>query len=348
MNLRSRYLLLPLALTMGVLALVTCTPESPPPQATTLYHFGTVIEIKLADASEARAQELFRRADAQLGQWHRRWHFWEPSELTALNAALATGEPVPVAVDLAGLIQRSSELANDSEHLFNPALGKRIAAWGFARHDPNAPAPAPAAVDPGRLPKMADLSWDEQGRLISAHPDLQLDLGGIAKGYALNALLTDLRSQGIQRAMVNIGGDIGVLGALPDRHWRIAVLGGDGKQAVAALDLYDGEQVFSSGTYARRHQTDNGQSAHHIIDPRTGNPAEGNLATTVLGTDGERLQAASKALLIAGSDWRSVARRMQIDLALVIRGDGVIEVTSALAARLEPMEPDGDNWQIIP
>lgn len=334
--------------TLSLMLLLACTPQQPVVQSETFYHFGTVVEIKLADVSAQRAQEAFRRSDALLGQWHKRWHFWEPSELTALNQQLASGGPVPIAADLAGIIERSSVLAGESEHLFNPALGKRIAAWGFARHDPNSPADEPETTEAATLPRMTDLSWPGQGQLQSGHPDLQIDLGGIAKGYALNTLLRDYRELGMQRVMVNIGGDIGVLGSLPDRHWRVAVLGGDGQTAIAALDLYDGEMVFSSGTYARQHKTNKGNTAHHIIDPRTGNPSTGNLASTVLGSDGERLQAASKVLLIAGEDWRQYARRMQVDLALVVRADGVIEVTSALAARLEPMEQGSDNWRVIP
>lgn len=329
------------------LILQACQPEQPPVQEATLFHFGTKIDIKIASESEATTKETFTRTDALLGQWHRRWHAWEPSELTQLNELLAKGETAQVKADLAGLIRRSTAFYLESERLFNPVIGKRLKAWGFQRHDPNEPLAAPAAMLTP-VPAMTDLQWLNNDQLTSINPEASLDLGGVAKGYALNALLADYRRHGIQRAMINLGGDIGVLGALPDRPWRIGILGGDGQEPIAALVLYDGEMAFSSGTYARKHDIGNGKSAHHIIDPRTGNPAEGNLATTVVGTDGERLQAASKVLLIAGEDWRRLSRRMNIDLALVVRSDGVIEITSALAARLEPIGTESDNWHIIP
>ena len=329
------------------LFLQACAPEQPPIQEATFFHFGTQIDVKIAGESEATTTEIFTRTDALLGQWHRRWHAWEPSELTALNEQLEKGETATVSPDLAGLIRRSTTFYVESERLFNPVIGKRLKAWGFQRHDPTAPLPAPEAME-RPVPAMTDLQWLDNNQLKSANPEASLDLGGIAKGYALNALITDFRRHRIERAMINLGGDIGVLGALSDRPWRIGVLGGDGQEPIAALVLYDGEMAFSSGTYARKHDAGDGKSAHHIIDPRTGNPAEGNLATTVIGTDGERLQAASKVLLIAGEDWRRMSRRMNIDQALVVRSDGVIEITSALAARLEPMSAESDNWLIIP
>jgi len=104
-----------------LLALVGCEPA--PVQQTRLQHFGTEIEIKLPDTSEARAREIFQRLDASLADWHRRWHAWQPSELTALNTALGKGETVRVAADLAGLLQRSQHYSERSDGLFNLAYG---------------------------------------------------------------------------------------------------------------------------------------------------------------------------------------------------------------------------------
>lgn len=327
-----------------LLALAGCEPA--PVQQTRLQHFGTEIEIKLPDTSEARAREIFQRLDASLANWHRRWHAWQPSELTALNAALARGETVPIAADLAGLLQRSQHYSAQSDGLFNPGLGRRLADWGFQAADPTALQPAPAAIDPNRLPSMQALTIADN-RASSSQPDLQLDLGGIGKGYALNALLADLRGHRIPSAFINLGGDIGVLGDFHGRPWKIGIIAGP-EQVIAAIELRHGEMAFSSGDYARRHSTDDGGTAHHILDPRTGNPARGNRAATVIGHDGEQLQVASKVLLIAGSDWRRYADTLATPLALVVNEQGVIEVTEALALRLEAEPSERAKWRLVP
>jgi len=330
----------------SALAVLLLGCEPPPVQQTRMQHFGTEIEIKLGQASESDARETFQRLDVQLGDWHRRWHAWQPSELTTLNQALANGETVAIAGDLSGLLRRSQRYAALSDGLFNPSIGLRLAAWGFQQADPTATTPAPAAIDPSQLPRMSDLLISDNHQIQSSNPAAQLDLGGIAKGYALNVLLAELRADHIDSAMINLGGDIGVLGDLQGRAWKIGILNGDGPP-LAAIALHDQEMAFSSGTYARSHATGDGGSAHHILDPRTGNPALGNRAATVVGKDGERLQVASKVLLIAGSDWRHYAEQLDTPLALVVTDQGHIEVTEALAVRLEADASERAKWRLI-
>lgn len=336
-----------MAVAMASLILVGCEP--PPVQQVRLQHFGTEIEIKLGNASETEAREIFQRLDSQLADWHRRWHAWQPSELTRINQQLAAGEAVTLPADLAGLLRRSQQFSAASDGLFNPAIGRRLADWGFQQADPTATTPAPAAIDPATLPRMSALVIDANSQLRSSDPGVQLDLGGIAKGYAMNALLADLRASHIDSAMINLGGDIGVLGDFRGRPWKIGILAGavDDTPPLAALQLRDGELAFSSGIYARQHATGDGGNAHHILDPRTGNPAQGNRAATVIGADGERLQVASKVLLIAGADWRTYADKLQTPLALVVTAEGVIEVTEALAVRLEASAAERAKWRVV-
>ncbi len=304
---------------------------------TRFFYFGTVIEIRVY--SEHDPQPILHNIERQFADWHRRFHAWQPSELTALNAALQRGEQVQPAADLAELIKRSQALADASDHLFNPALGKRIAQWGFARDNMNSAMSAPAMIDSKRLPTMRDLQW-QHDRLRSTHPDLQLDLGGIAKGYAMNTIMQQLRAAGIQHAMINIGGDIGVLGQTPTRAWQIAIQ--DPEQpnnALAMLTLHDGDMAFTSGTYAREHDSDQGR-VHHIIDPRTGNPSQGNIAVTLVGRDGMLLQAACKVLLIVGDEWPHWSKNLGVNEAFVITGNGAQQFSESITPRLQFISRD--------
>lgn len=305
------------------------------------FYFGTVIEIRVY--SNVDPAPALNEVEDRLRQWHQRFHAWQPSELTALNAALQRGDTVIPADDLADIIKRSQQLAKLSRQLFNPALGKRIALWGFARDNMNAAASAPTDVDPLTLPSMDDLIW--QGKTLrSRHPDLQLDLGGIAKGYALEHLMALLKTRGFNDAMVNIGGDIGVLGQTPQRPWQIAIRDpDDDTKPLAILTLNDGEMVFTSGTYARQHDSDKGK-AHHIIDPRTGAPSTGNRAVTVVGRDGLLLQAMCKALLIAGDEWPHYAKPAQLTNVFVVLGDGKIAFSRDLRSIVDKINP---TWDIV-
>lgn len=344
------------ALSLVLAALAACQPTRHWQQRH-LFYFGTEIDVQIY-AGSAKGEQVFNQLDSAFKGWHQRWHAWQPSELTALNDGLQAGTAMPVAPDLAGLIKRSQQLSLQSEGLFDPALGQRIKAWGFARDDMTSAAPAAPALDPARLPAMTDLFWQADllsrspsNLLSSRHPDLRLDLGGIAKGYALNAVRKQLQQAGIEHALVNLGGDVLGLGQRGGRPWRIAVQAPAGGEALAAFELHTGELAFTSGVYARKHAlsvasanaepatTGNAASAHHIIDPRTGAPAEGNLAVTVLGRDGELLQAASKALLIAGADWPRLASRMGIAEAIVVRADQEVQISPLAAKRLAQIAP---------
>jgi len=325
---------------IGLLFLSACNPVTQTDAR--LFYFGTVIEIRVY--GERDPQPVLSEIESNLKQWHTRFHAWQPSELTELNTTLQRGASITPADDMAIIIRRAHDLAEQSEQLFNPALGKRIAAWGFARDNMNDTTATPKTIDPKSLPTMRDLHW--QGKqLRSSNPDLQLDLGGIAKGYALDEILNLLRARGFRNAMINIGGDIGVLGQTPQRPWHIAIQNPDGSNTpLATITLNDGEMAFTSGTYARQHATENG-NAHHIIDPRNGAPSQGNIAVTLVGRDGMLLQAACKVLLIAGNDWQRYADKLNVANAYVVNKKSTIELTATMMTLIDHAQTT--QWRVV-
>jgi thiamine biosynthesis lipoprotein len=166
----------------------------------------------------------------------------------------------------------------------------------------------------------------------------QLDLGGYAKGYALDRAAVILRKQGIHNALVNIGGNVLALGQRGKRPWRVGLQHPRKPGALAALELHDGEAIGTSGDYQRYFELD-GKRYCHLIDPRSGYPAQGVQAATVL-TRGPRAgvlsDAVSKPLFIAGVDgWRVAAAQMNLHEAMLVDGQGNIHLTAALQKRLE-------------
>lgn len=312
----------------------------------TLYVFGTLVEIVIWGETPETAQSATAAFSHQLQRWHRDWHAWAPGgELGGLNAAIAAGKSFTVDDTLAGVLRQGQTLAAASGGLFEPAIGGLIGLWGF--HDdvpPTGPLPDPGAVAAlvAAHPRMADLRFD--GNTVSStNPAVQLDLGGFAKGSALDMAAVDLAARGIHDAVLNAGGDVLVLGSHGRRAWRVAIRDPFGWGAVAAIAARPGEAVFTSGNYERFLEHD-GVRFSHIIDPRSGWPVTDIVSATVLDTNGAHADAAATALSVAGRDgWVATARAMGVESALLIDGEGTLYATPAMAARLEP--GTGAEWR---
>jgi FAD:protein FMN transferase len=308
------------------------------------YVFGTRVEVAVYGDSEPQARAAVAAVLREFDRLHRTYHAWEPSELTALNEALARGETARVSPELAAMLTEAQAISVTGDGLFNPAMGRLIALWGFHTDTfvPRLPDPAALATAVKAAPSMADLTI-EGTTVKSRNPAVELDLGGYAKGYALDRAAAILREQGIRNALINIGGNVMALGSKGDQPWRVGIQHPRSPQALAALPLYDGEAIGTSGDYQRYFDLD-GRRYSHLLDPRTGAPATGTEAITILVTPrfhaGTLSDAASKPAFIGGERWRDYLTRYGIDQALRVDGEGHIQVTRALRGRLQFL---GDN-----
>jgi len=172
----------------------------------------------------------------------------------------------------------------------------------------------------------------------SRNKSVQLDLGGYAKGYALDRAAALLKQQGIHNALINIGGNVLAMGAHGARAWRIGIQHPRKPGPLATLELHDGEAIGTSGDY-QRYFDFGGKRYCHLIDPRSGRPVQDVQAVTVLthgAHAGTLSDATSKPLFISGSTgWRTAAQKMQLSEALLIDGAGVVHLTAAMQKRLE-------------
>ncbi|MEW6765258.1 MAG: FAD:protein FMN transferase [Pseudomonadota bacterium] len=300
-----------------------------------MYVFGTVIHLG-AEGPEARVNAALDEIEHEFLRMNRDWHAWKPGELSRLNAALAEGRAMPLSVDLEALLRGAREAAMASGGLFNPALGHLIALWDFQsdlqRRDAPPSADEVEAVC-ARAPSLSDLAFGAQG-VGSGNPHVRIDLGGYAKGEALNRALGDLAARGLGNAVVNLGGNLAVSGLRDGRPWRIGVRHPQGEGVIAALDAEGREAIVTSGTYERYREW-GGRRYPHILDPRSGWPAEHVVSATIVHPDGAWADAAATALVVAGAeDWPVVAARMGIAQAMVIDDTGVVSMTPAIAPRI--------------
>lgn len=217
-----------------------------------------------------------------------------------------------VGPDAAQLICRALELAELSSGDFDPTIYPLTALWGFSTKEFHVP--TQAELD-ALLPVVDYKQITQQNGRISMPRGMGLDLGGIAKGYTAERALDVIAETGIESAIISLGGNVGALSLKPDGSpWTVAIR--DPAQEgsyIATLSLggaYDRIYAITSGGYERYFE-ENGKTYHHILDPKTGTPAETDLlSVTIVSQDGTLADALSTALFVKGFDeavrfWRA-------------------------------------------
>jgi thiamine biosynthesis lipoprotein len=303
------------------------------------YVFGTQVDLTIYGADEAKARQASVAVMHEFQRLHDMLHAWKPSELSELNSAIAQGKSRHVSAELAMLLQDAARVAAQSGGLFNPAIGGLIQTWGFQADDFQAVLPDEKKVYSWvkANPQMSDLVISS-AEVQSHNRAVKLDLGGYAKGYALDRAAAILKQQGIHNALINIGGNVLALGMHGARAWRVGIQHPRKPGPLATLELHDGEAIGTSGDYQRYFEI-GGKRYCHLIDPRDGHPVQGVQAVTILTRGahaGLLSDASSKPLFISGvPGWRDAARRMQLDEAMLIDAEGVVHLTAAMQKRLE-------------
>ncbi len=303
------------------------------------YVFGTLVEVTIAGEPAQRARQLAGKVFAEFDRLHHEFHAWQPGPLQQLNAALAAGKPYAADAQMLAVLQDARRWADRSGQRFNPAIGGLIGLWGF-----HADEFVPHLPDTGQInhwvqarPTLDDLAFD--GNTVSSrNRAVQIDLGGYAKGYALDRAAAILRAAGVRNALINIGGNVLALGTRDGEPWRVGIRHPRENAPMAVLALHDGEAIGTSGDY-QRYFEQGGQRYCHLIDPANGWPAQGVWAATVLAEPGPQAgvlsDVASKPVFIGGvADFPRTAQSMGVT-ALLVDDKGAVQVSESLYRRLE-------------
>jgi FAD:protein FMN transferase len=241
---------------------------------------------------------------ARVPGWFETWEaclsrFRPESELSQLNRS--PGETVPVSETLWKVFQEAIETGAQSGGLVTPtALGALVAAGYSSSFDPMAPAQAAAASGPGKPLPLSSIAWDVKMHSIRLPQGVQLDFGGVAKGWSAHQALK--RLQGYGPALVDAGGDIAISGLLPGGEpWAVGIDDPFHPGTNLGTLLLGRCGVATSGRDYRRWKQGEAWK-HHIIDPRSGEPAETDLlSATVVATTVMQAEMAAKVALILGS-----------------------------------------------
>ena len=294
-------------------------PSSPPAAQVFVSHpegvMGTTCTLIAVTDDPTQGQKALRDAEGALRRVEALMSVWlVDSEISRLNGA-AAGEEVALSPETLLVLDTASTAALETDGAFDVTCRPVIELWR-------------QAAERGRLPTDAEL---ESARAVSSwelieltpsggikHADTaRVDLGGIAKGYAIDHALDTMKAAGVLGALVDVGGDLRCSGQPPQGSlWMVDVRDPFGEGRLGELGVW-GAAVCTSGDYARFVEID-GRRYNHIIDPRTGQPTEAASSVTVvaqtaldgdvwatalsvLGRDGiERLPGGVEAMLVIG------------------------------------------------
>ena len=342
-----------LLLTIFALSLTACGETAAESETRTVYAMDTVMNLTVygenaAAALESAEKELHTLDEDVLSRTA------EGSELYALNTS--NGETVECGADdiLPALIETALTISDATEGAFDPTLAPVLDAWGFTkdeRHVPSADELKELLGHTGcgkvALEKTAD------GWTVTLLDGAQLDLGGIAKGYAADLLRAQLEKEGVTSATLDLGGDVFVMGRKTDgSDWRIAVKDPADTESYLGVVSAADKFIVTSGVYERYFE-ENGVRYHHILDPKTGCPAESGLVSvTVLCGNGAWADALSTACFVLGPDG---ALALRDDLAdqgtdfelILATDDGRVLYTDGLADAFTPNDESGYTYEAL-
>ncbi len=319
-----------------ILLLVTGCEQEPQVHSSRFLAFGTLVDLTVSGVSADQAAQATSILEKDFQRMHHSWHAWDPGPLGRVNRLIKAGGTFSVPPSVMPLIKKGQLLSQQSDGLFNPAIGALIDAWGFHQDAPDGHRPPTAGYIAQFLrdnPRMSDLKL-EGITLASSNPAVKLDFGAFGKGYGIDLAVDHLQELGIDNAIMNAGGDLRAIGSRIDRPWQIAIRHPSGQGILATLQTTRNESIFTSGDYERNF-TWKGKRYHHIIDPRTGYPASGTKSVTVIHRDATVADAAATALFIAGPElWQKIARQMGIQHVLLVDAEGKLHMTPAMQKRV--------------
>lgn len=253
----------------------------------------------------------------------------EGSEIYAANHS--GGKPVTLSPETAELLSTALGLCGQTGGALDVTIYPVVRAWGFTTEEYRVPEEAELA----RLLERVDYTKVElEGNSLTVRSGMELDLGAVGKGYAADRVEALLRELGVDCAKLELGGNIHLIGAKPDGSpWRVAVRDPSGEGYMGVLET-DGGAVVTSGGYERYFVQDD-ITYWHIIDPRTGHPAESGLVSvTVAARSGVLADALSTALFVMGREEAEDFWCARRDFEFILIGeDGSVTVTPGLVDR---------------
>ncbi len=303
------------------LFLTSCTSDEP--METEIFAMDTFIQLRIWGEAEplTAVADLIRELDRSFNVHS------EGSEIFALNRD-KNANLSPFAVEL---LNAAVSYSRTTDGAFDPTVFPVVEQWK-------------EAADAVPVPELKSVGFENiviTGQVAKLENGASLDLGGIAKGFAAQKSIELLQQAGVETALLSLGGNVQTLGAKPDgSKWAVGIADPDAPSEHAAVVEFEGSMALvTSGGYQRYYDI-GAERYHHIIDPKTGFPAENKLASvTILAKNGTMADAYSTALFVMGLEQAVDFWRHQTDFeAVFILKDGSLLATEGAAPMLAQCE----------
>ncbi|MBF0359177.1 MAG: FAD:protein FMN transferase [Magnetococcales bacterium] len=301
-------------------------------RTTTRLLMGTLISITTWGVPEKIEQQGVAEAFAEIARIEDLMSRHKTdSPVAKLNHGAGSGQPQVVPSELITLLTEAQKIQQLSQGAFNPGLGKLIVLWGFSG-DENVVKPPKKAEIASWLQSFQSAGGIELSQTDSTisitNPEYGLDLGGIAKGYAIDRAILKLKKSGVVNALVNAGGDLRGIGSKGDASWRVGVQHPRDREKIVVATEWPASPkadmaMVTSGDY-ERFFIHNQERFHHIINPNSGYPARsGLLSVSVQADSATAADAWSTAFFVLGEDKsRDLLKKLPSVEVLLVRSDG--------------------------
>jgi thiamine biosynthesis lipoprotein len=295
----------------------------------------------VADTAEAEVRAAIERIDSVMSNWR------PDSELARLNREAARGLYAIEDRDLYRCVKFALDYARATDGAFDPTVGPLVRAYGFRPREPRVPGPGELSEARGRV-GWRKVELVKVARSIRFRdPGVELDLGGIARGYALDVATRVFARIGCQGGLLRLGTEAYAWNKPPGREsWSVVVTDPrDPSRAMFTLDLAN--RAVSSSSTALDTFTIDGQEFGAVMDPAEGWPARSDVVSaTAIADSGADADAMSTALVVAGSRRGSevLRRSRRMEAVLLVRGeDGLALLASASLKNRLRVAPEFEN-----
>lgn len=316
----------------SLLLLTSCTPAFSENQAPMNKSFFAMNTYNTFTVYDNTAEDVLSEAEKELKRPEALWSVTdENSEIHTLNHG--NGTPFEVSEHTEELLRFAMDMAEQTEGILDITTYPVLTAWGFTTGKYQIPTEDQLAE------KMALVGYKKvllSGNTVTLPAGMEIDLGAVAKGYACDLLAETFSENGIDSAIINLGGGIRLIGTKPDgSDFKVSVQHPEQQDSLGTLELSD-TSIFTSGAYQRFFVGADGEKYGHILDPRTGHPARSGVASvTIVAKEGRLCDALSTSLFVMGVEgaeqfWR---KHGGFEMLLVTE-NGEIYLTEGLEERL--------------
>lgn len=264
---------------------------------------GTYCEVQAYHTDPAAAREAISKALDEMQRVDRLLSNYDPnSELSAMNRTAGLA-PVRVSEELFAFVRRCQDYVTETGGAFDPTVGPLVRAWGFFTPTPARPS-APAIATARGMAGFDKVRLDPVARTVQfTESGVEIDPGGIGKGFAVDLAANVLRQHGIRAGMVSAGGStIYALGHPPDRPaWTVAIRDPANPETPIAIVALSDNSVSTSGV-SEKFVQEGSRRFGHVFDPRTGEPVEGMCQASVIAPTAIGSDALTKAAFIRSHD----------------------------------------------